>query len=74
MGLAIALWLWAVLSFCSATIGGPPEDLQFSNRRSYTEIKRATHAAFFPFVVRVIAGVAVLLGGSRLLRGEPDDA
>jgi hypothetical protein len=74
IGSGIVLLIWAVLSFCNATIGGPPSELHFANRRSYTEIKSATHSAFLPLFVRGLAGMALLFGGSRLLRKEPDEA
>jgi hypothetical protein len=72
VGLGIGILVWAVFAFCNATIGGPPAELHFSERLSYTEVKRATHAAFFPLVVRALAGMLILLGGSRLLQEGPD--
>ncbi|MBJ20435.1 MAG: hypothetical protein CL933_13580 [Deltaproteobacteria bacterium] len=62
----LALLLWGVLGFTSASIGGPPEGFSFANRRSYSEVKRATHSAFLPFVVRISAGLLILFLGTKL--------
>ena len=72
VGLGVTLLVWAVFSFCNATIGGPPSELHFSQRRSYTEVKRATHTEFLPLAARALVGMLILLGGSRLLGDEAD--
>ncbi|MCH2106364.1 MAG: hypothetical protein MK291_06960 [Planctomycetes bacterium] len=66
VGTGLAVILWGVLGFTTASLGGPPEELRFANRRSYTEVKRAAHSAFVPFVLRAGAGLALLLFGARL--------
>ncbi|MCH2102493.1 MAG: hypothetical protein MK297_00620 [Planctomycetes bacterium] len=72
IGVGLAVILWGVLGFTSASLGGPPEDLHFANRRSYTEVKRAAHTAFLPFLLRAGAGLGLLLLGA-MLAGDTED-
>ncbi|MDE0891117.1 MAG: hypothetical protein OSB14_02935 [Planctomycetota bacterium] len=72
VGTGIAVLLWAVLAFCNTTIGGPPSNLHFANRRSYTEIKQATHSGFLPLAAKATAGMLILLVGSWVLKKDED--
>ena len=74
VGAGLAVLLWAVLGFTSASIGGPPDELTFANRRPYNEVKRAAHEAFLPLLLRAGAGMALLLIGARILGSEKDEA
>jgi hypothetical protein len=58
--------LWGVLGFTTASLGGPPEEITFANRRPYNEVKRAAHSAFLPLVLRAGAGLMILLFGAKL--------
>ena len=68
----IATLLWGALAFTSASLGSPPEEIAFANRRPYNEVKRAAHSAFLPLVARAAAGMALLVLGMRLA-GETED-
>ena len=72
VGVGIAVLLWAALAFTSDSLGGPPDDLSFANRRPYNEVKRAAHKAFLPLLLRTVAGMGLRLVGGRLLRKEDD--
>ena len=61
-----AVLLWGVLGFTSASLGGPPDEISFANRRPYNEVKRAAHSAFLPLVLRTGAGLMILLFGAKL--------
>lgn len=61
-----AVLLWGVLGFTSASLGGPPDEITFANRRPYNEVKRAAHSAFLPLVLRAGAGLMILLFGAKL--------
>jgi len=74
VGVGIALLLWAALAFTNASLGGPPEEVHFANRRPYNEVKRAAHAAFLPLVLRTAAGMGILLVGARILGKKNDEA
>ena len=74
VGVGIIVLLWGGLDFTSASIGGPPDDLHFANRRPYNEVKRAAHAAFLPLVLRTAAGMGILLVGARILSKKNDEA
>ena len=74
VGVGIGVLLWAALSFTSSSLGGPPDELHFANRRPYNEVKRSAHAAFLPLVLRVAVGMGILLVGARLLSRENDEA
>jgi hypothetical protein len=66
IGVGLAVILWGVLGFTSASLGGQPEELTFANRRPYNEVKRAAHSAFLPLVLRTGAGLMILLFGAKL--------
>ena len=66
VGTGAVVLLWGVLGFTSASLGGPPEELTFANRRPYNEVKRAAHSAFLPLVLRSGAGLMILLFGAKL--------
>ena len=72
VGVGIAVLLWAALVFTNDSLGGPPDELIFANRRPYNEVKRAAHSAFLPLLLRTVAGMGLLLVGGRLLRKEND--
>ncbi len=72
VGVGIAVLLWAALAFTNDSLGGPPDELIFANRRPYNEVKRAAHDAFLPLLLRTVAGMGLLLVGGRLLRKEND--
>ena len=72
VGAGLAVLLWGVLGFTTASLGGQPEELTFANRRPYNEVKRAAHAAFLPLVLRTGAGLMLLLFGAKLA-GEAGD-
>ena len=74
VGAGIGVLLWASLAFTSASLGGPPDDVNFANRRPYNEVKRAAHAAFLPLLLRAGAGMGLLLVGGRILRKKNDQA
>ena len=61
-----AVLLWGVLGFTTASLGGPPDEITFANRRPYNEVKRAAHSAFLPLVLRAGAGLMILLFGAKL--------
>ena len=73
IGAGALLLLWGVLGFTSASLGGPPEELTFANRRPYSEVKRAAHSAFLPLVLRAGAGLTLLLFGARLAAQARDE-
>jgi len=73
VGAGIAVLLWGVLAFTNASLGGPPEEITFANRRPYNEVKRAAHSAFLPLVARAAAGMVLLLLGARLAGGAEDE-
>ena len=58
--------LWGVLGFTTTSLGGPPDEITFANRRPYNEVKRAAHSAFLPLVLRTGAGLMILLFGAKL--------
>ena len=66
VGTGAAVLLWGVLGFTSASLGGPPDEISFANRRPYNEVKRAAHSAFLPLVLRTGAGLMILLFGAKL--------
>ena len=72
VGTGAAVLLWGVLGFTTASLGGPPDELTFANRRPYNEVKRAAHSAFLPLVVRTGAGLMILLFGAKLA-GDASD-
>ena len=72
VGTGLALLLWGVLGFTSASLGGQPEELTFANRRPYNEVKRAAHSAFLPLVLRAGAGLMLVIFGAKLA-GEGGD-
>ena len=61
-----AVLLWGVLGFTTTSLGGPPDEITFANRRPYNEVKRAAHSAFLPLVLRTGAGLMILLFGAKL--------
>ena len=66
VGTGAAVLLWGVLGFTTASLGGPPDEITFANRRPYNEVKRAAHSAFLPLVLRTGAGLMILLFGAKL--------
>ena len=66
IGVGLAVILWGVLGFTSASLGGQPEELTFANRRPYNEVKRAAHSAFLPLVLRAGAGLMLVIFGAKL--------
>ena len=74
VGVGIAVLLWAALAFTNDSLGGPPDELIFANRRPYNEVKRAAHNAFLPLVLRTAVGLGVLLLGARIQSREGGEA
>jgi len=62
--LGFALMLAGVLHLTSATVGGRIE--RFEQRRTYVEVKRAAHRAYPLTLALGLAGLALVVGGSRL--------
>ena len=58
------LLLWSVLHLTSATIGGPIHE--FKDRRTYTQVKQATHRALAVTILLGAAGGGLLFLGARL--------
>ena len=68
VGVGIGVLLWAALSFTSSSLGGPPDELHFANRRPYNEVKRSVHAAFPGLLLRGLGGLLLLRLGVLLRR------
>lgn len=61
-GIGFIVLLWGVFYLTSATVGGRVHD--FSERRTYNEVKVAAHQAYPGALVRGLAGLALMwLGG-----------
>lgn len=67
------LLLWGVLGFTSSSIGGPPQQREFASRRTYNQIKRASHQALPWMMLRGFSGLALLMVGGRLRRRQESD-
>lgn len=73
--LGLAVILWGVLHFTSATVGGRVHE--FKERRTYGEVKLAAHRAFPVTLLLGFAGLALVLLGGKLRaasRGERREA
>ena len=68
-GLGFAAMLAGVLRLSSATVGGRVDD--FSQRRTYSQVKRAAHEAYLPSLAIALAGLGLAIAGSRM-RSRPD--
>jgi hypothetical protein len=58
------LIFWGVLHMTGSTVGGRVHEV--SERRTYNETKRAAQSAFPGFLWRSLAGVALIIVGSRI--------
>ncbi|MEM7516471.1 MAG: hypothetical protein AAF368_06070 [Planctomycetota bacterium] len=67
------LLLWGVLGFTSSSIGGPPQQREFASRRTYNQIKRASHNALPWMMLRGFSGLALLMVGGRLRRRQDSE-
>jgi hypothetical protein len=63
-GLGFVAILWGVFHLTNATVGGPIHE--FKDRRTYTEVKKATHEAFPGTLVRALAGLVLVWWGGRI--------
>ena len=72
VGTGLAVLLWGVLGFTTASLGGPPEEITFANRRPYNEVKRAAHSAILPLVLRAGAGLMLVIFGAKLAAAGGD--
>ncbi len=68
-----ALILWAVLGFTGASVGGRPEHVDFAQRRTYSQVKRAVHEAFPGLLLRSLTGLVLILIGARLRAADQRD-
>ena len=74
VGVGVMVLLWGVLSFTGAAVGERPAELNLSERRPYTTVKRAVHAAFLPLVGHVAVGMLLVLAGAKIQGKEGDEA
>ncbi|MCB9916277.1 MAG: hypothetical protein H6828_14200 [Planctomycetes bacterium] len=70
--LGLAAIVWAVLHVTSAAFGDVPLERGFEHRRSYNQIKVATHGAFLGLVWRASLGGALLFVAARLREPSPE--
>ena len=66
--------LWGIFHVLEAANGPGAGPTRFSQRRSYNQVKTSVHGSFPGGILRAAGGALLVIVGTRLRRGSPEEA